>query len=149
MADAKLSKSEIEERTQMLRKFRQALVRQRERFRRYLELLESGSHPDGADEIRVDMEKSIVREIATFEQVIEPLEVMYREHDPEASADIPNLRAALQRTRNEVVRRTELNRDILRQQIDTLRREISGLRIMRRHSRLYSAAPPTTIDISA
>jgi len=95
------------------------------------------------------MEKSIVREIATFEQVIEPLELMYRENDPDGAAEIPNLRAALERTREEVVRRTEVNRDILKSQISALRREISGLRVMKRHQSLYATPAPATIDISA
>jgi len=148
---AQLSRAEIEERTRILRDFRAALVRQRERFRQYLELLETAPDEPLTDleDIRFDMEKSIVREIASFERAIEPLEVMYREYDPEAAAEIPQLRAALSRTREEVVRRTELNRDILKQQLTSLRREISGLRLMKRNKTLYAAPQPNTIDISA
>jgi len=146
----------------VLRRFREALLRQRERFSRYLEMLEQ--QPPGENdrdrhdrdrhdpeqlEIHVEMEQAIIHEIASIEQVIEPLQLMCREHDSEGAADIPKLQAALDRTRDEVLRRTVRSRELLKQEINSLRSEISGLRIMRRRQSLYATPEPTTVDISA
>ena len=151
----------------VLRRFREALLRQRERFSRYLEMLEQqppgendGDRPDSDRhdgdrydpeqlEIHVEMEQAIIHEIASIEQVIEPLQLMCREHDSEGAADIPKLQAALDRTRDEVLRRTVRSRELLKQEISSLRSEISGLRIMRRRQSLYATPEPTTVDISA
>ena len=146
----------------VLRRFREALLRQRERFSRYLEMLEQ--QPPGENdgdrhdrdrhdpeqlEIHVEMEQAIIHEIASIEQVIEPLQLMCREHDSEGAADIPKLQAALDRTRDEVLRRTVRSRELLKQEISSLRSEISGLRIMRRRQSLYATPEPATVDISA
>ena len=154
---AKLTQTEIDERAAILRRFRQALLRQRERFSDYLEMLEqrptgeNGSEPNNPDqiEIHVKMEQAIVHEIANFELVIEPLQLMYRELDPAGAADLPHLRASLQRTRDEVLRRNESSRELLKQQIHSLRSEISELRVLRRTRSLYATPEPTTVDISA
>ncbi len=154
---AALTQLEIEERVAVLRRFREALLRQRERFSRYLEMLEQqppgendGDRPDPEQlEIHVEMEQAIIHEIASIEQVIEPLQLMCREHDSEGAADIPKLQAALDRTRDEVLRRTARSRELLKQEINSLRSEISGLRIMRRRQSLYATPEPTTVDISA
>jgi hypothetical protein len=152
---ATLTQSEIDERAAILRRFREALLRQRERFSEYLQMLEQQS-ADGSEwtnpeqiEIHVKMEEAIVHEIASFGQVVAPLQLMYQELDPEGAAELPRLEASLERTREEVLRRTERSRELLKQQITTLRSEISELRVMRRTRSLYATPDPTKIDISA
>ena len=142
---AQLSQEELNERVDVLRRFKAALIAQRDRFRRYLEVLEAGAQPDGTPlddlEFHVEMERSIVREIGTFEKTIEPLEHLYRAHDPEGAEQIPALREALQRTRDEVIRRTTANQEVLRAQLENLREEISALKIVRsRGLRIPAAA---------
>ena len=149
-----LSQTEIDERVTVLRRFREALLRQRERFSKYLQMLEKEPAVAGAVdpeqvEIHVAMGHAIVREIASFEQIVEPLQMMYREHDPEGASDLPNLKAALDRTRDEIVRRASHGRELLKAQLTSLRSEIAGLRIMRQKSSLYGIPEPQTIDISA
>ncbi|MEE8441490.1 MAG: hypothetical protein V3S41_07205 [Spirochaetia bacterium] len=147
-----LTQSEIEERVGILRRFREALLRRRERFSRYLEMLEQqppGENDSDRIEIYVEIEQAIIQEIAGFEQVIEPLQLMYREHGPDGAADLPHLKADLERTRDEVLLRAVRSRDLLKQEISSLRSEISGLRIMHRRRSLFATAEPTTIDISA
>ena len=149
-----LSQSEIDERAAILRRFREALLRQRERFSTYLEMLDNQPDTEFRSdseqiEIHVAMEQAIVREISSFERVIEPLHLMYREHDPEGAAELPSLKAAMERTRDEVIRRTARSRELLRDQISSLRSEIAGLRVMRRQQSLYATPEPTTVDISA
>jgi len=131
---SQLSETEIKARVAILKRFKQALVRQRDRFRQQLLMLERRGATDSPEddlEFHIAMEQSIVKEIASFERTIEPLETLYRAHDPEGAREIPALREALERTRDEVVRRTEYNREILEQQIEAIRDEISTLRIVR------------------
>jgi hypothetical protein len=152
-----LTQSEIDERAAILRRFREALLRQRERFSEYLQMLEQQSPgEDGSGwtnpeqiEIHVKMEEAIVHEIANFGQVVAPLQLMYQEIDPQGAAELPQLQASLERTRDEVLRRTERSRDLLKQQVSALRTEISELRVMRQTRSLYATPEPTTIDISA
>lgn len=150
-----LTNEEFNERVAILRRFKQALSKQRDRFRDYLRLLEQrtpSGHLEHDLEFHIEMEQSIVKEIASFERTIEPLETLYRMHDPD-SDEIPALRRSLDRTREEVVRRTEYNREILQQQLDAMRGEISTLKTVRdRGSRFAGQHPetiPTLIDVTA
>ncbi len=157
---ADLSQEELNDRIGVLRRFKAALIAQRDRFRRYLDLLETGAEPDGTPlddlEFHVEMERSIVHEISTFEKTIEPLEHLYRAHDPEGAAQIPVLREALQRTRDEVVRRTTANQEVLRAQLENLREEISALKLVRAKgirlpaaARSEQAQSARLVDVSA
>jgi phage shock protein A len=138
-----LSTAEFNERVTILRRFKQALARQRDRFRAYLDRLEQRSAADDPKddlEFYVELERSVVHEIARFERTIEPLETLYRAHDPDGSSEIPVLRDALYRTRDEVLRRTRENEQTLRDQVDALRGEIAALR-QGRSSRRGPAVP--------
>lgn len=130
MSVSELTQREFDERVAILRRFRAALVRQRDRFRDYLRQLEergATGTPDDDLDFHVELEHSVVREISTFERSIEPLETLYRAHDPEGATEIPALREALQRTRDEVLRRTRENQELLRGQIDAVRTKIHAL----------------------
>ena len=154
-----LSKREFDERVAILRRYREALMRQRDRFRHYLDVLENrtdAGNPEDDLEFHVELERSIVKEIASFERSIEPLETLYRAHDPEGS-EIPALREALQRTRDEVLRRTSCNQELLRRQLDAIRDQVSSAReqvtpLRPRRSRITIAgvAPePSLVDVTA
>ena len=148
-----LTGQELEERVAILTRFREALIRQREKFRRYLEIIERGDDEFASEtdrlEFHVEMEQSIVVEIASFQRAIEPLETMYRAVDPDGAREIPNLRKALDRTRDEVVRRHDRNRTLLRRQLEELRSEIANLRIIRSTRSLYATPEPELVDIRA
>lgn len=154
-----LSQSEINERVEILRRFREALVRQRERFREYLAMLEEqeqlqargdeADRPEDRLEMHVRVEQEIVREIGTFQQVIEPLELMYREYDPSGAEDLPRLRTSLDRAKEEILHRAAYTRELLQQQLESLRSEIAGLRIMHASRTTYLTPAPTAVDISA
>ena len=125
-----LTQAEFDERVGILRRFRAALVRQRDRFRSYLRQLEErelSGDPDENLAFHVELEHAVVREISTFERSIEPLETLYRAHDPEGASEIPALREALQHTRDDVLRRTRENQKLLRSQIDGIRSTIRSL----------------------
>lgn len=125
-----LSSDELATRVAILRRYKQALTRQRERFRGYLGLLEARASAGAAGDLlfHIELERTILREIASFERTIEPLETLYRSSDSDGASDIPALREALQRTRDEVLRRTQENQRLLRARIGAIRSEVSELR---------------------
>jgi hypothetical protein len=131
---ATLTEQEFNERVAILRRFKRGLIRQRDRFRRHLDELEKrgGSADPNADlEFHIAMEQSIVKEISVFERTIAPLERLYRVHDPEGAREIPALREALTRTREEVLRRTERSCELLERQLETMRDQVTTLRLHR------------------
>jgi biopolymer transport protein ExbB/TolQ len=142
-----LSQAEFNERVDILRRYKQALMRQRDRFRSYLTSLEARGASENLEddlEFHVEMEQSIVKEIASFERTIEPLETLYRAHAPEDAQEIPSLREALYRTRDEVLRRTEHNQRILREQLAAIRDEVTSLRRTTRSLAGANATYPDT-----
>lgn len=148
-----LTQEQIDDRVAILTRFREALLRQREKFRHYLELIEREDDACSSEserlEFHVQMEHSIVSEIAAFQRSIEPLERMYREVDPEGAREIPDLRKALDRTRDEVLRRNEKNRVLLRQHLEELRSEIANLRVVQRTRSLFATPEPELVDLRA
>ncbi|MFP4113623.1 MAG: flagellar biosynthesis protein FlgN [Spirochaetota bacterium] len=153
----RLPAQEFNERVRILRQYKEALARQRDRFRGYLVELE-GRRPTGSIEddleFHVEMEHSIVKEIASFERTIEPLETLYRIHEPEGASDIPALRDALRRTRDEVLRRTSHNQALLRAQLEEIRNQVSSLRVVRGFSPVGGRSParapePGLVNVTA
>ena len=118
--------NELNERIAFLHRFKNVLITQRERFQAYLDILERGEgatgSPDEILEFHVALEEAVVRDIALFERSIRPLEAIYEaEHsDNDPPGDIPQIREALTRTREELVARTRTNRAVLRRQIEEL-----------------------------
>jgi len=118
--------NELSERIAFLQRFKNALVTQRERFQAYLDILERGEgstgSPDEILEFHVALEEAVVRDIALFEQTIRPLEAIYEagHADDDPPSDIPRIREALTRTREELVARSRMNRAELRRQIEEL-----------------------------
>ena len=118
--------NELNERIEFLHRFKRTLVAQRERFQAYLDILERGAaatgSPDEVLELHVALEEAVVRDIAQFEQAIRPLEAIYEAErsDDDPPNDIPQIREALTRTREELVVRARLSRAELRRQIEAI-----------------------------
>ncbi|MCL2128193.1 MAG: flagellar biosynthesis protein FlgN [Treponema sp.] len=139
-----LSEAELGRRVAVLKRFRELLIRQRERFSNYLEVLEkqqnviaSGSAEDLLS--HVEMEEGIVADIFTLQKVIDPLEAMYRAISPGAPGsstpgsgipgdDVPALKAALEGLKNQAVARSGRNRELLSARMAEIRGEITALR---------------------
>ncbi|MCX7023891.1 MAG: flagellar biosynthesis protein FlgN [Spirochaetes bacterium] len=145
----------LEERKAILRRFRELLLAQREKFARYLAIAgheRSDIEKGDVDALvsHVELERSIVSEIFTFQKAIDPLEDLYREAYPHAGAhDIPEIKTALEDLRCEIVRRNEENRLLLRQRMDMIREEIKSVRnpFAKKRSVYADADEPTMIDI--
>ena len=124
-----LSRDELDQRIAFLRRFKDALVRQRQRFQHFLDLLERGAEvdasPEDALEFHVAVEEAVARDIALFERTIMPLEALYEAHSKDDDTDIPQIRLALRKTRDEVIRRAHANKAHLKHQIEEISSVVS------------------------
>jgi hypothetical protein len=77
----------------------------------------------------VELEEQIVSEIYTFQRVIDPLEDLYRAAYPAAEeSDVPTIKSSLAELKDEVAKRNQENRILLKQRMEMLRTEIAGFR---------------------
>jgi len=127
----------------VLKRFRELLMAQRDRFRSYLEALdkqkktiETGTAEDLIQQ--VELEEHIVTDIFSIQKVIDPLEELYDSLSPPApplpmegkapEEEVPRLKAALEDLKSEAIRRSERNKGLLSQRMEELRGEIKSLR---------------------
>jgi hypothetical protein len=140
----KITPEELTQRVAVLKRFRELLTQQRNRFREYLEVLdkqkdviEKGSAEDLVS--HVEIEENIVRDIFSIQKVIDPLEDMYHTlfKGPEipqrpdllgTASDVPSLKAALEELKTEAVIRSERNKKLLSRRMVEIRSEIASLR---------------------
>ena len=107
------------------------------KFERYLLVLDHEKADIESGDIdrlvaHVELEEQVVSDIFTFQKVIDPLEDLYRAVYPQGGAEndeLPELKRSLVELRGEVLKRNEENRVLLKQRMEALRTEISGLRI--------------------
>jgi hypothetical protein len=136
---AELSQEEVNQRVSMLRRFRELLTEQRNRFRFYLEeldkqkdVIESGT----AEELitHVELEEKIVSDIFAIQKVIDPLDEMYHAlrdtsgPNKEAGTEVQGLKSALDSLKKEAVIRSSRNKDLLSQRMAEIREEMKALR---------------------
>jgi flagellar biosynthesis/type III secretory pathway chaperone len=139
----------------ILRKLRDTLSRQREKFGAYLNLLEceERSIEKGDSEkllAQVEMEQSIIAEIFTLKKVIAPLESLYRAGYPEGTeSTIPRLKSALEEMGEEILARNGRNRQLLRERMEEMRKEITSLRSWPKSASPFAEVTPGLIDINA
>ena len=130
---APLSEAALEERKDLLRRFRDLLQKQRDKFHHYLEVLDHQRTDIESGDVdalvaHVELEQGIVGEIFTFQKVIDPLEDLYRAAYPSAAEDdIPALKTTLEDLKAEVVQRNTENRKLLKQRMEMLRHEIMSV----------------------
>ncbi|MDR3336836.1 MAG: flagellar biosynthesis protein FlgN [Treponema sp.] len=167
-----LTDQELNRRMSILKRFRELLKAQRERFQQYLEALDKqkdvieGGNAE-ALAVHVELEEQIVADIFSIQKVIDPLENMYRasyrenipkksrkgrSRKPEAeTGDISTLKSALEDLKSEAMVRTERNKQLLTQRMTLVREEIKTIRknpYSKKGRSLYSEVPaPALIDI--
>jgi hypothetical protein len=133
-AQAELTPEEAVRRVVVLKRFRELLIQQRDRFRAYLAVLDKqkDSIEKGSAEAlisHVEMEETIVADIFSIQKVIDPLEDMYHAAYPEKDAgEVPDLKAALEALKTEAVVRSERNKELLSKRMAEIRLEIKALR---------------------
>jgi len=145
----------IEHNVAVLKKLRDMLARQREKFGAYLQLLEcEGQSIELGDTekllAQVEMEKSLIADIFTLRKVIAPLEAIYQSAYPAGTeSTVPRLNSTLDAMGTEIISRNAKNRQRLRERMEELRLEITSLRAWpRAASSFAAAAAPGLIDIT-
>jgi hypothetical protein len=134
-----LSPHELSQRVAVLKRFKELLKAQRDRFRTYLEVLDKQKdiiEQGSADDLiqHVELEEKIVADIYAIQKVIDPLEDMYprlkarRGFDRASVDEVPDLKAALEGLKSEAVARSERNKELLSRRMIELRAEIKSLR---------------------
>ena len=128
-----LPPEEVARRVAVLKRFRELLTEQRNRFRDYLEVLDKQKdviEKGDTDALlsHVELEEKIVSDIFAIQKVIDPLEDLYRSGAGEREAEVPNLKAALEELKTEAIARSERNRHLLTEHMEKIRTEIKTLR---------------------
>jgi cell division protein FtsB len=145
-----LSAGELKQRVAVIKRFKELLKSQRDRFSAYLDALdkqksviESGT----ADDLlrHVELEEKIVADIFSIQKVIDPLEKMYQ--SAKSEDEITGLKEALEGLKTEAVVRSEQNRELLSKRMTELRSEIKNLRSNPYIRRTENTTAPTHIDI--
>jgi effector-binding domain-containing protein len=144
---------QTEQKTAILKRLREMLVRQREKFSSYLRLLEQeeASINEGDSEkllAQVEMEQSIIAEIFTLKKVIAPLETLYHAAYPDTEDAIPRLKTTLEAMGTEIIAHNARNRQLLSRRMEELRKEITSLRSWPHARSPFSEAVPSLIDIT-
>lgn len=130
------SPEEAARRVMILKRFRELLQAQRDRFRDYLavldkqkDVIEQGNA--GSLLAHIELEEQIVADIFAIQKVMDPLEAMYRIACPENAApvsEVKSLKDALEGLKTEAVTRTERNKALLAGKMDSIRTEIKTLK---------------------
>ena len=152
-----LTREQLDERVAILKRFRQLLEQQRQKFRDYLVVLEKQAEMIGTDNVdamvqHAEIEQAIVSEIHTIQKVINPLEDMYRTAHPEITdTEIPKLKTDLEQLRKDVLVQNEKNRELLKSHMTMLRQQVVSLKNpYAKRTSIYasSAETATIVDIN-
>ena len=158
-----LPQEEINRRTAVLKRFRELLKAQRDRFQAYLSVLERQRNmiENGtAEELirHVELEEKIVADILSIQKVIDPIEHLYNtvrinpahNANPKDNDEVINIKTALEGLKKEAVTRSERNKNLLSKRMSELRSEIKSLRsnpYNRQRSAYSGPGVPSVVDI--
>lgn len=134
---------DLSQRIATLKRFRDMLLAQRDRFREYLAVLDKEQEviargDTGALLSYVEMEEHIVKDIFNIQRVIDPLEDLYRDlavfgggakgAQTEEEAELGGFKAAVERLKEEAAANAARNRGLLSARMAEVRSEIKSLR---------------------
>ncbi len=125
--------SETAHRVAVVRRLKTLLEEQREKFGEYLELLERESDAIARRDTaalmgQVEHERRVVQAIVSFGRIIGPIQEVYLTLYPERNRDIETLKAAVEQMRNDVVKKNEANRVLLRARMNELKDRVESLK---------------------
>lgn len=129
-----ISNEELEERVALLKKFRQLLQQQRDKFREYLNVLEKQENSietENADALLVhtELEQQVVSNIMNLQKVIVPMSDLYKKRGGNQNErSIVSLQNDLSSLQDKVLAQNKKNRDLLRSHIDSIRTQITAFR---------------------
>ena len=166
-----ISPTELSKRVAIIKRFKELLKAQRDRFQAYLNALDKQKdviQRGTADDLlrHVELEEKIVSDIFSIQKVIDPLEEMYQSVKIETPAkiglqsnrpmpgekaaeeEVSGLKETLESLKAEAVLRSERNRELLAKRMAELRSEIKSLRSNAyAHRKFDDGASPSLIDL--
>ena len=154
---AEITQEELNERVAILRRFRTLLEQQRGKFKEYLDLLEkqqksiSEENPESLI-AHTELEQQVVKNIASLQKVIVPMSNMYKSvatvsgnpaaaNDEKEAQSILQLQSELTDLQKKVLKQNEINRDLLRVHIESIRNQIQNFKNPYRNARSVYAQP--------
>jgi hypothetical protein len=145
--------SQNEQNIAILKRLREMLARQRDKFDAYLRLLERqkdaiADGDTGKLLAQVEMERSIIAEVKSLRKVIAPLEALYQAAYPGTESTVPRLKATLETMGHTIEAHNARNRQMLRDRMEELRQEITTLRAWPRTGTQFAEVSPNLIDIT-
>ncbi len=147
---AEITQQELDERVALLRRFRSLLEQQRNKFQEYLTVLEKQNDSitsQNAESLlaHTELEQQVVRNIANLQKVIVPMQKMYKAAVPMAHTDeelsINKIQNELNDLQNKVLKQNQINRDLLRVHIETIRAQIQNFKNPYKNVRSVYAQP--------
>ncbi|HCM26181.1 MAG: flagellar biosynthesis protein FlgN [Treponema sp. GWB1_62_6] len=150
-----MTSDELDRRVAVLKRFRELLVGQRDRFREYLTVLDKQNEMIRSGDAEalvshVELEEKIVAEIFAIQKVVDPMEGLYRAAFPDKESEVPRLKEALAELKAEAVSRSERNRSLLAEKMEGIRTEVRGLRnnpFAKRRSVYADEGAATLVDV--
>ena len=154
-----ISEDELNERVALLKRFKELLEKQRQKFKDYLSVLENKETVIKNEDtvallVHTEIEQQIVANIQSLQKVIDPIEQMYIASglDSESAnlpSEIPTLKTDLVKLQQEVLNQNSKNRELLKSQMVQLREKIEGLKNPYRYSKsIYSKSESTASIIN-
>ena len=147
---AEITQQELDERVALLRKFRSVLEQQRNKFQEYLNVLEkqqdsiTKENPESLI-AHTELEQQVVKNIANLQKVIVPMSKMYKASVPMAHTDedanISRIQNELNDLQSRVLKQNQINRDLLREHIESIRTQIQNFKNPYKNARSVYAAP--------
>jgi uncharacterized protein YoxC len=163
-----ISDAELSQRVAVIKRFKELLKTQRDRFQTYLEALDRQKdviQTGTTDDLlrHVELEEKIVADIFSIQKVIDPLEEMYQSVRVKSPAkksgsksakkvsgedEVISLKQALDGLKAEALIRSQRNRELLAKRMAELRSEINSLKGKSYARRKFeSNTGPSYIDI--
>ena len=147
---AEITQQELDERVALLRKFRSLLEQQRNKFQEYLNVLEKQQDSINSQDAEkllahTELEQQVVQNIASLQKVIVPMQKMYKAAVPVAhtaeESSISQIQNELNTLQNKVLKQNQINRDLLRVHIETIRSQIQNFKNPYKNARSVYSQP--------
>jgi hypothetical protein len=160
-----VSSEELSQRIGTLKRFREMLLAQRDRFRQYLAVLDKEQDVIARGNTEallsyVELEEHILLDICNIQKVIDPLERLYRDlvvsgggaegAQAEEEIELGSLKAVVERLKEDATANAARNRGLLSRRMAEIRAEIKELRgnpYAARQSIYADSGKPLMIDV--
>lgn len=134
---ANISQEELNERVAILKRFRNLLEEQRNKFKEYLTVLEKQQDSINNENTEnliahTEIEQQVVKNLSNLQKVIIPMTKMYNSVSEKSNSkeneEILKIQNELSDLQNKVLKQNEINREILHSRMIILRKQIDGFK---------------------